>query len=298
MNKINHAIQYAGKLVLTLFLLICLFIPTPAFALDYDAEAKNYLTSVQNELGSIKTIIQQLPNISLENGQKTLAEVQAKLDGIQSNSKQKANLFKGLSNNYQIDYENKLKSISQLYELQKEKRKLLWEKRNEIWRKFGSSTLVYQPNSYQEPVLFVEPKSFKNPELYYGVTLLFPNQNGFLKPSYSDIYLENDGVPGYYDAVLTLLRQYEDIYDRLTAIDNLIKEYEADNRNFSSIIVLTDKVSVLANNLEKRINLAKQKTNNIKEYAEVLKSFSDSDILGEIKDLDQYIGELTQNLPL
>jgi hypothetical protein len=39
-------------------------------------------------------------------------------------------------------------------------------------------------------------------------------------------------------------------------------------------------------------------TNNVKEYAEVLKSFSDPDILGEIKDLDQYISELTQNLPI
>jgi hypothetical protein len=298
MNKINRTVQYAGKLVLTFCLLISLFITTPAFALDYNSEAKNYLTSVQNNLSSIKAIIQKLPNTSLEIGQKNLAEVQAKLDTIQTNSQQKANFFKGLSNNYQIDYENKLKSISQLYELQKEKRKLLWEKRNEIWRKFGSSTLAYQPNSTQEAILFVEPKSFKKPELYYGVTVFFPDQNSSLKPSYSDIYLENDGLPGYYDAMLTLLRQYEDIYDSLTAINNLIKEYEADNRNFSNIIVLTDKVSVLADNLEKRINLAKQKTNNVKEYAEVLKSFSDPDILGEIKDLDQYIGQLTQNLPV
>ncbi len=223
MNKINHAMRYAGKLVLTLFLLICLFIPTPAFALDYNSEAKNYLTSVQNELGSIKTIIQQLPNISLKNGQKTLAEVQAKLENIESESKQKAVIFKNFSNNYQVSYQDKLASITTLYNLQKE---------------------------YQQKILDL-PNSLGN--FYIGM---------------------------------------------LSEVNQSIQQYEQESRDLSKVIVLTDKVSVLANNLEKRINLAKQKTNNIKEYAEVLQSFSDPDILGEINDLDQYIGELTQNLPL
>jgi hypothetical protein len=267
MNKINHAMRYAGKLVLTLFLLICLFIPTPAFALDYDAEAKNYLTSVQNELGSIKTIVQQLPNISVENGQKTLAEVQAKLDGIQSSSKEKADLFKNFSNNYQVSYEDKLKSISQLYDLQKEYNRLI-------------PTLSKEAQEILDYIKVCVKSEFWCDTFKFAIT-----QPG-------DLGNQN----------LNQVRDFLTISNQLSVpldyVYKSIQKYEQESRDLSKVIVLTDKVSVLADNLEKRINLAKQKTNNIQEYAAVLKSFSDPDILGEIKDLDQYIGELTQNLPL
>ena len=267
MNKINHAIRYAGKLVLTLFLLICLFIPTPAFALDYNSEAKNYLSSVQSDLSSIKTIIQQLPNISFENGQKNLAEIQTRLEGIESDSKQKADLFKNFSKNYQVSYEKNLTNISQLFDLQKEYNKRL-------------STYLPMNNNSKRAFEYLD--WFLKEEEWHTLSQV----------DYVDL-AQSYGYESVNMAFLVM-----ETLQKLDEVKNLIQQYEQESRDLSKVIVITDKVSVLANNLEKRINLAKQKTNNVQEYAAVLKSFSDPDILGEIKDLDQYIGELTQNLPL
>ncbi|MEB3177873.1 MAG: hypothetical protein VKL59_02360 [Nostocaceae cyanobacterium] len=78
--------------------------------------------------------------------------------------------------------------------------------------------------------------------------------------------------------------------------DSSIKQYEENNQNLSKVIVLTNKISQLCDDLEKRINLAKQKSGNVKEYADALRSFSDSDILGEISELDKFVADLTKNL--
>ncbi len=64
------------------------------------------------------------------------------------------------------------------------------------------------------------------------------------------------------------------------------------------VIVLTSKISKLCDALEKRVKLAKQKVGNVKEYADVLESFSDSDILSEIGELDIFVTNLTNNLVL
>ncbi|MEB3177874.1 MAG: hypothetical protein VKL59_02365 [Nostocaceae cyanobacterium] len=77
-----------------------------------------------------------------------------------------------------------------------------------------------------------------------------------------------------------------------------IKHYEEQNQNFSKVIVLTNKISQLCDDLEKRINLAKQKSGNVKEYADELLSFSDPEILGEISELDKFVADLTKNLSL
>jgi hypothetical protein len=52
----------------------------------------------------------------------------------------------------------------------------------------------------------------------------------------------------------------------------------------------------LSDHLEKRINLAKQKAGNVKDFGEELKSFSDPDILGEISELNEMVAKLTTNL--
>lgn len=69
-------------------------------------------------------------------------------------------------------------------------------------------------------------------------------------------------------------------------------------QNLSEGIVLTNKISKLSDDLEKRVNLAKQKSGNVKEYADALQSFNDSDIISEIAELDRLVANLTNNLTL
>jgi hypothetical protein len=68
------------------------------------------------------------------------------------------------------------------------------------------------------------------------------------------------------------------------------------NKQLANSITLTNKISKLCDSLEKRINLATQKFGNVKEYSDALKSFSDPDVLGEIKELNSFLEDLTNNL--
>ena len=64
------------------------------------------------------------------------------------------------------------------------------------------------------------------------------------------------------------------------------------------LVVLTNKISKLSDQLEKRINLATQKFGNVKEYADALNSFSDPDVLTEITELNTSLAKLTENLAI
>jgi hypothetical protein len=75
-------------------------------------------------------------------------------------------------------------------------------------------------------------------------------------------------------------------------IEYMIDNLESENKRLSEGIVLTNKISKLCANLEKRINLAIQKFGNVKEYADALNSFNDPDILSEINELTQLIADL------
>ncbi|QIR36556.1 hypothetical protein HCG51_07185 [Tolypothrix sp. PCC 7910] len=81
-------------------------------------------------------------------------------------------------------------------------------------------------------------------------------------------------------------------------LDKVMAKFDNDKRRISNAIALTNKISKLSENLEKRVILAKQKTGNVRDYADALESFSDPDILVEINELDKFIADLTNNLPV
>jgi len=76
------------------------------------------------------------------------------------------------------------------------------------------------------------------------------------------------------------------------------RNLESQKQRLANGIVLTNKISKLSDDLEKRVNLAKQKSGNVKEYADALQSFNDSDIISEIAELDRLVANLTNNLTL
>jgi hypothetical protein len=94
--------------------------------------------------------------------------------------------------------------------------------------------------------------------------------------------------------------QERDMYRAIEAyhIMKSLKVLSIQEKNLAKTIVLTNKISKFSDNLQKRVKLAKQKSGNVKEYADALKSFSDPDILGEISELNTLIAGLSQNFPL
>ena len=86
------------------------------------------------------------------------------------------------------------------------------------------------------------------------------------------------------------------IRSRLNALIDSRTKLEKDNQKLSEGIKLTQDISQFSDHLEKRINLAKQKAGNVKDFGEELKSFSDPDILGEISELNEMVANLTTNL--
>ncbi|QIR36555.1 hypothetical protein HCG51_07180 [Tolypothrix sp. PCC 7910] len=83
--------------------------------------------------------------------------------------------------------------------------------------------------------------------------------------------------------------------DRLDAVNHNIEELQSKRQRFDQVIVLSNKISKLSDNLEKRVSLAKQKAGNVKDYADALQSFSDPEIKSETSELDQFIADLTNN---
>ena len=77
-----------------------------------------------------------------------------------------------------------------------------------------------------------------------------------------------------------------------------IAALQESNNKLSNTITLTNKISKLCDQLEKRINLATQKFGNVKEYADALNSFSDPDVLTEITELNTSLAKLTENLAI
>ncbi|XWK86699.1 MAG: hypothetical protein U7127_21210 [Phormidium sp.] len=75
-------------------------------------------------------------------------------------------------------------------------------------------------------------------------------------------------------------------------------QLEQINKNLAEGIVLTDKLSKLLDNLARRIKLAEEKSANVKNYADVLESFCEPEIVSEIGELEKFVTELTNKLAL
>jgi len=83
---------------------------------------------------------------------------------------------------------------------------------------------------------------------------------------------------------------------QISHVSRSLQKSSLDKQAVTSGITLTNKISQVCNDLDKRIDLAKQKFGNVKEYASALNSFSDPDVLNEITELDKFMDDLTKNL--
>ena len=173
----------------------------------------------------------------------------------------------------------------------------------------GAEKTVYERSIQDNLLSYGEIKRLYTGAKQYcegrGITVSsngFPNCADSYFRSISEQVVTSQDRQTYYIIPGTRSQAFEtqSLINNVRAVHYLsnIATLQESNKKLANTITLTSKISKLSDNLEKRVNLAQQKAGNVKAYAEALQSFNDQDILGEIKDLDQYIGELTQNLPL
>jgi len=259
-KSLPSPVKFVWKTLVVFILSALLFVPTPVLALDYSGTLQSYVSNVKVELDSVLTAIKKLPNLSYENGKTTLAEIDNRLQKIQTDARKNATDFQKLSNETQQAYNKTLLNINSLYITEKASQKQLDDLRERQRLKDAEDE--------EKLLAWLRGSGGPNPLVIDGS------------------YEEYEKYRQYVSSLNTQLKNL-----RLSRA-----ELESKNQSLSEAIVLTNKISNLSDKVEKRIKLANQKYGNVKEYADALASFSDPDILGEISELDQLIADISKNL--
>jgi hypothetical protein len=108
--------KFVWKTLVVLILSVLLFAPTPVLAFDYNnGTLQSYVSNVKVELDGVLTSIKKLQTLSYENGQKNLAEIDTKLQKMQTDARNSAKDFKKFSDEAQKEYANVLDQINNQY---------------------------------------------------------------------------------------------------------------------------------------------------------------------------------------
>ncbi|QSV73108.1 MAG: hypothetical protein HEQ20_23060 [Aphanizomenon flos-aquae KM1D3_PB] len=274
-KSLPSPVKFVWKTLVVFILSALLFFPTPVLALEYSGTVQSYISNVKVELDSVLTAIKKLRNLSYENGKTALAEIDTKLQQIQTDARKNATDFEKLGDEGQKESNQLLDTINNLYTRQQFLEKELQtnqEKLERFKQEVYPNTAVELEQAIRKEQAIIAFSSILNG----GVQIAAPFANT---------------IKSYEESNRSAISKLQSLKDSRAKL-------EIDNQNLSQAIVLADKISKLSTNLKNRVNDAKQKTSNIKAYAEELESFSDQDILSEISELDQFIADLTNNLPL
>lgn len=336
-NLLSKA-KVVWKTLVVLVLSVLLFAPTPALALDYNGTLQTYVSTTKVEIDGVLTSIKKLPTQSYENGKTTLAEIDNKLQKIQTDAGKNAKTFQNLSAQAQREYEQVLNQINQ----QDKSRRLtllanqttnLPSLTNASNRSLalaisasGRWGWARQPEYSSDANGKLSDRDCPGcrfPNLRIGTLVAMKNNRVVsygsdhllsLHPGETISFIFNDGI--YDDNIGSQTLTYYFVFDKSLSpwnnennyfiskngnnvtIQYSVKNLESEKQRLANGIVLTNKISQLCDDLEKRVNLAKQKSGNVKEYADALNSFSEPDILTEIAELNTFVANLTKNLTL
>ncbi|MDM3849062.1 MAG: hypothetical protein PT119_03540 [Aphanizomenon gracile PMC627.10] len=272
-KSLPSPVKFVWKTLVVFILSALLFFPTTVLALDYSGTVQSYVSNAKVELDSVLTAIKKLQNLSYANGKTTLAEIDTKLQQIQGNAGKNATDFEKLRDEGQKESNQLLDKINKLYTSQQALEKELQTNQEKLER-FKQEYIAMEQNRIA--------KIFGS-----GLLISTPLAGSGLLTSTPLVNLIKNSEESNRSAI-----------SKLQSLKDSRAKLEIDNQKLSQGIVLADKISKLSTNLKNRVNDAKQKTSNIKAYAEELESFSDQDILSEISELDKFIADLTNNLPL
>ncbi|QIR36557.1 hypothetical protein HCG51_07190 [Tolypothrix sp. PCC 7910] len=319
-------------ITLAIFILSALFFaPIPVLALDYNGRLNSYISNVKADIDGIVTSIKNLPSLSYENGKTTLAEIDTRLEKIQTDAARNVAEFQKLSDQAQHNYEYFLQ-LETLKQQAKEKRRLIMQSTvpQDLWSQIDLDSdkiflryELYQPEpvaSYasdlrnlEKNINFAKARIREISQTDYEYVSQLEDMQGKAREQrrlimqstvsqdlWPQIDLDSDKIFQRYELyypepVASYARELRNLEKNINFVKARLKE---SSLNLSNGIVLANNISKLCDVLQKRINLATQKFGNVKDYASALNSFSDPDVLNEIGELDKMIADLTQTLSL
>jgi hypothetical protein len=232
--------KFVWKTLVVLLLSVLLFAPTPVLA-DYNDPG------LAAKFDRIATSITDLPRLSYNEGQETLAKIDNQLRVIQDDVENLAKIRKDISAQVQASIEKSLDRINEP-DIDKQELAMLQE---ELTRLKNLDSVAYQ----------------------IGL-----------------------GDPNLMRLILHIQILEERIRSKMLLIDDNDKrkrDIEEENKLWSYFLVENSRQSLFYNNIEKRINLARKKANNVRQYASELKSFSQPDVLNEISELHKLVRSIT-----
>ena len=111
-KNLPSPVKFVWKTLVVFILSALLFFPTPVLALDYSGDVQSYISNVKVDLDSVLGDIKKLRNLSYEQGKTALAQIDTRLQTIQTNARENATKFQKLSDQLQQEYQENLNKIS------------------------------------------------------------------------------------------------------------------------------------------------------------------------------------------
>jgi chromosome segregation ATPase len=124
----------------------------------------------------------------------------------------------------------------------------------------------------------------------------YEGKNQELEPLRNDLKSRLDRISQLRNAVESKKAELRSKQSRIDTLEQNKTKLESNRQTIAEAAVLATKMSSFCNKAENDINLAKQNIGNVKEYADALSSFSDPEILGEIKDLATLVTNLSNKV--
>ena len=287
-------------------------------SIAYNQELQSYISKLTGDFKNILESIQKLPTLPEKEGQESLATIDSQLQKLKEDSSNRAKQFDTWSNEQQKKYQELLNNINTMYQEQQVLKGEVEAKKAELpiveselglegseydkaYKKYEEINREVQYNlnitrfvsglmGFDQPL----PLGFKNP--YEDKIREAERKNHELIPVRNDLKSRLDRISQLRNAVESKKAELRSKQSRIDTLEQNKTKLESNRQTIAEAAVLATRMSSFCNKAENDINLAKQNIGNVKEYADALASFSDPDILGEIKDLATLVTNLSNKV--
>ncbi|MFM6188658.1 hypothetical protein [Planktothrix sp.] len=281
-------------------------------------ELQSYISKLTVDFKGILKSIQELPNLPEKEGQESLATIDSQLQKLKEDSSNRAKQFDTWSSEQKKKYEELLNNINTMYQEQQVLKREVEAKKAElpmVERELGLEGSKYDEayNKYEKlnreiqdnlaaarrvrrelDGLTFDPLGLKSS--FNEEIRKYEGKNQELEPLRNDLKSRLDRISQLRNAVESKKAELRSKQSRIDTLEQNKTKLESNRQTIAEAAVLATRMSSFCNRAENDINLAKQNIGNVKEYADALSSFSDPDILGEIKDLATLVTNLSNKV--
>ncbi|MFM6455757.1 MAG: hypothetical protein ACKPH7_28565 [Planktothrix sp.] len=287
-------------------------------SIAYNQELQSYISKLTVDFKGILKSIQELPNLPEKEGQESLATIDSQLQKLKEDSSNRAKQFDTWSSEQKKKYEELLNNINTMYQEQQVLKREVEAKKAElpmVERELGLEGSKYDEayNKYEKlnreiqdnlaaarrvrrelDGLTFDPLGLKSS--FNEEIRKYEGKNQELEPLRNDLKSRLDRISQLRNAVESKKAELRSKQSRIDTLEQNKTKLESNRQTIAEAAVLATRMSSFCNRAENDINLAKQNIGNVKEYADALSSFSDPDILGEIKDLATLVTNLSNKV--